>query len=121
MANTDAIIDREKIYTIKYPGERKATDLALYAEMDPYTGEKLWFQIPPDRAHSIKGRIGRKTSNGFTFISDGYAPGEWEFTEVTYESIKAGKNDPIIGKEEILASVADTKDLQDWYHRQFPE
>ncbi len=116
MAKTD-MVDRNKVYVIW----RKADgwgDLAF--EVEPYDGnyKGIQYSVSSLRGHRIKGKIGKKTSRGFTFISENPVfPGEWEFVEVTYEGMKAGDYGNIIGREELLAQVSNTQELHEWYNR----
>lgn len=115
------VIDINKAYAIW----RKATgwgDLAFEVELydDDYKG--ISYSVSATRGHRIKGKFGKKTKRGFTFIADkgGVFPGEWEFVEVTYEGMKAGEYGNIIGRDKLLEQVSNTQELQDWYHRNFP-
>ncbi len=67
----------------------------------------------------IEGRLGHKTDVGFTFISEGFAKGEWEFIELTYENFKDEYYKIVIGGDKILKQVSNTKELIDWYHNNF--
>lgn len=113
------MVDKQKVYIIRYPGDKELSDLAF--EVEPYSGRYngIQFSVSALRGHRIKGKLGRKTETGFTFIADkGTAfPGEWEFVEVTYEGMKAGDYGNIIGREELLAQVSNTQELHEWYNR----
>ena len=116
MAKTD-MVDKSKVYAIW----RKASgwsDLAF--EVEPYDdgGKGIQYSVSALRGHRIKGKLGKKTKRGFTFISENPVfPGKWEFVEVTYEGMKAGDYGNITGREKILEQVSNTQELQEWYNR----
>lgn len=81
-------VDYNKLYAIKFADEKEASDFAIMANPDYQGFNGICYCSPPSRGHMIKGHLGRKTAAGFTFISEGYARGEWEFIEVTYENFR---------------------------------
>lgn len=113
--------DPNKIYIYKFPGdtEFKAIAMDVDASREKFNG--ICFLTPPDRAHMIEGRIGKQTEHGFTFISKGFRPGEWEFEELTYDVLKAGFYKHIYAGEKLLEQVHNTQELQDYYHENFPD
>lgn len=116
------MVDKSKIYAYKWPGKKTAVELVLYVDADYPGFEGICFLSPPNHGHMIKGKLGKQTEKGFTFIADkeAYAAGEWEFIEINYNNFKQEYHKLAEGGEEILAVVSNTQELQDWYHRSFP-
>ena len=84
MAKQTGIVDNGKLYAYRLPGEKKFFDFALKVDPDYHGFKGICFVSPPRHPHMIKGKLGKKTATGFTFIADkdAYAPGEWEFVEL---------------------------------------
>lgn len=115
------IADPEKIYTIRMPGEKEPESIAMDVDTSGKKIDGICFLTPPDHGHAIRGKIGDRKKNGFTFISKGYKQGEWEFEELTYDVLKAGFYKHIYGGEQLLELVHNTQELQDYYHENFPD
>lgn len=113
--------DPKKIYTIRFPGEAEAIIIAMTVDTSKEKFKGIRFLTPPDRDHMIRGKVKRFTKNGFVFTSTGYCPGDWEFTELTYEILKAGFYKHIYGGEHLLKLVHNTQELQDYYNENFPD
>lgn len=115
-------MDRRKVYIYKKTSEKDFMDIACDCHMhQPAEGDQreLWFLTPPDRGHMIKGEVLRETEDGFTFRSDGYAPGEWTFKELTILDFKRRYFKIIVGGEEIAHTIKTTEDLHEWYRKEF--
>lgn len=119
MAGKHAWVDKGKIYAVKMAGDEKAHSLALSVDPAYRSFKGICFYTPGERGHMIEGYLGKKTDTGFTFISDGYAKGEWEFIEVTYDNFKSEYYKIVEGGGEILDQVSTTQELIDWYHERF--
>lgn len=119
MASKKSWVDKNKIYAIKMTSEEKAYSLALSVVPAFRDFKGICYYTPGERGHMIKGHLGRKTDSGFTFISEGFDPGEWEFIEVTYENFKDEYYKIVISGEQILKEVSNTQELIDWYHKNF--
>lgn len=119
MTDKNAWMDKGKIYAVKMAGEEKAYSLALSVDPTYRRFNGICFYTPGERGHMIEGHLGKKTDNGFTFISEGYAKGEWEFIEVTYDNFKSEYYKIVEGGGEILEEVSTTQELIDWYHERF--
>lgn len=120
MGNANVFVDKNKIYAVKMADEKKAYSLALYVDPAFRDFKGICFYTPGERGHMIEGRLGEKTDTGFTFISEGYAPGLWTFTEVTYENFKNEYHKIVECGSEILERVSTTQELVNWYHDSFP-
>lgn len=114
------MVNKSRIYAYRWPGEAEAIGLAMYVDPDYHGFKGICFLTPPHRGHMIEGELGKKTETGFTFISWGFAAGEWEFTELTYENFKSEYHVLAEGSDEILSEVSSTEELQEWYHSHFP-
>jgi hypothetical protein len=119
----------EKVYvyeTAEWDEKGERLDgIALHCQYwERPNGKKyLCFLTPPDRGHSIEGKFPEETPDGFTFISEGFAPGEWTFKELTIESLRgeyAERDALIVGGEEIGKAFNTTQELYDWYNKEFP-
>lgn len=110
------IVDPKKIYVIRMTDEKEPVSIAMNVDLAFRDFKGICYLTPPDRPHMIKGKMGKKTENGFTFISEGFEPGEWEFTELTYDVLKAGFYKHIYGGKQLLEQVHSTQELQDYYH-----
>ncbi len=119
MTNKNDMVDKDKIYAVKFPGDKQANSLAMNVDPNYKNFKGICFLTPFDRGHMIEGKLGRKTKTGFTFISSGFASGEWEFIELTYENFCNDYRRLVEGSDEILAKVKNTQELQDWYHGRF--
>ena len=115
------IADPKKIYTVKMPGEEEATLVAMDVDISRKKFAGICFLTPSDRGHMIKGDLGEATADGFTFISTGFRSGEWVFTELTYDVLKAGFYKHIYAGDQLLKQVHNTQELQDYYHDNFPD
>ena len=68
----------------------------------------------------LRGKLGKKTKTGFTFIVSQWENTEIEFIEITYENFKNEFYKIVSHPEEVLAQVSNTNELIDYYHRTFP-
>lgn len=118
MAKQTGIVDNGKLYAYRLPGEKKFFDFALKVDPDYHGFKGICFVSPPRHPHMIKGKLGGKTATGFTFIADkdAYAPGEWEFVELTYENFRDEFCKICMdGGESVLAEVSNTEELIEFY------
>ena len=111
--------DRDKIYAIKMTSKDRAYSLALFVDSELHDFKGICYLIPGEHGHMLRGHLGRRTDRGFTFISEGHDPGEWEFIEVTYDNFKEEYHRIVAEGERILEEVSSTQELIDWYHRSF--
>ncbi|MDR1688328.1 MAG: hypothetical protein LBS21_06925 [Clostridiales bacterium] len=109
-------MDKIKVYAVKMAGKKKYTGLACGCEYraDPETFKGLCYLTPPDRGHMIPGEILKETRTGFEFMSTGYAPGKWVFTEVTADNFQK-KFGHLIMDDERLDFINTTEDLQEYF------
>ncbi|NLN42108.1 MAG: hypothetical protein GX160_09040, partial [Clostridiales bacterium] len=63
--------------------------------------------------------IKEETEKGFTFISEGYMPGEWQFKVLTIEEFKRKYYELVEGGQALAAKLNTTEDLHQWYRREF--
>ena len=118
MAKQTGIVDNGKLYAYRLPGEKKFFDFALKVDPDYHGFKGICFVSPPRHPHMIKGKLGKKTATGFTIIADkdAYAPGEWEFVELTYENFRDEFCKICMdGGESVLAEVSNTEELIEFY------
>ena len=109
-------MDRRKVYIYKKTSEKDFMDIACDCHI--HKGN-LRFLIPPDRGHMIKGEVTGMTEDGFTFRSDGYAPGEWTFKELTIQDFKRKYFKMIVAGVEMAHTIKSTEDLHEWYRKEF--
>lgn len=114
------IADPKKIYIFRFPGETEVTGIAMMVDISMKKFPGIIFLIPENRGHAIRGKPGKKTKTGFTFISEGFEPGEWVFEELTYDMMKAGFYKHVWDGEQLLKLVHNTQELQDYYNTHFP-
>lgn len=119
------IIDKGKLYALRFPREEKPSEIVMNVEIDHRGFEGICYLTPPDHGHMIAGKVGGKTRDGFTFIAD-YGEGKkhretWEFTEITYDNFKEEFYKLAYGGEQLLEQVHNTKELEDYYHSNFPD
>lgn len=68
-------MNRRLVYTIKRPGDKKPTGLALNCHL--WHGAFRYFDM--EHGHEIPGKVTEDGEDAFTFTSEGYAPGAWRF------------------------------------------
>lgn len=115
------MISQKKVYVYKWAGEKEFNGVALDCQMhkDRLSSEnQLWFDAT-GHPHMIKGEIIRETADGFTFRSDGFKPGEWEFKELTIEDFRRKYYKLVGAGEAIAAKINTTEDLHEWFRKQF--
>ena len=115
-------MDATKVYAVRIAGNDFYTTIAMICELrneDGFTG--LCFLSPPDRPHMIEGTETKNTSQGFKYLSTGYAPGWWEFEELTIESFRDQHYKLVAGGDEIGRCVQSDKELHEWFNSRFPE
>lgn len=107
-------MNRRLTYTVKWPGSKKPDGLAMNCHMK--NGQLRFFSTI--RGHMIDGEVIKDGEEAFTFRSDGFEPGEWEFKALTIEDVRRGvvwiENGDIIAK-----TIQTTEDLQEWYRKTF--
>ena len=115
---TSNIVKRDKLYVIQHPGKKKPSELIMDAQINKrFKG--IWFLTPPSHGHMIRGKVIRKTENGFIFRRDG-DPGDWIFTEVTYENFCNEYYKIVYGGAILKDEVSSTEELEKYYHDHFP-
>jgi len=117
----DRIADPNKLYALRFAGDKEAKEIVMNVETDREGFSGICYLTPPDRGHMIDGTMGEKTKGGFTFNSTGYKPGEWEFAEVTYDNFKSKYHKLAYGGEQLLRQINNTRELEDYYHDNFPD
>ena len=115
MAGKNTWVDKKKIYAVKMAGHEKADSLVTSVDPAHHGFKGICFYTYGERGHMIEGHLGPKTDKGFTFISEGYAPGKWEFIELTYDNFKNEYHKIVIGGDKILEQVSNTQELLEWY------
>ena len=77
-------MNRRLVYTIKRPGDKKPTGLALNCHL--WHGAFRYFDM--EHGHEIPGKVTEDGEDAFTFTSEGYAPGAWRFEKLTIERFR---------------------------------
>ena len=116
----EEIVDRNKIYAVRFRENGKASDIAIYAQLGYRGFNGICYLSPPERGHMIEGALEKKTSTGFIFIASQQENEKIEFIEVTYENFKSEFYKIVSHPEEVLAQVSNTQELIEYYHRTFP-
>jgi len=109
------IMDRQAVYIYKLPDEESFTGIALDVHM--HKGNLRYFDT--NRGHEIPGKITEETEKGFTFISEGYMPGEWQFKVLTIEEFKHKYYKLVESGQALAAKLNTTEDLHQWYRKEF--
>lgn len=113
------MIDRRKVYRYRWAGEPKYTGLAMDCHIhDGQNGPELRY-FDTIRGHMVQGEIAQETEDGFTFRSDGYAPGEWTFQELTIQDFRRWVYKHIGMGEAIAQKITTTADLHEWFRKTF--
>lgn len=113
--------DPNKIYVIRFPGDEEASEIVMNVETERKGFSGICYLTPPDHGHMIQGHPEKLTKDGFIFMSTGYMPGKWEFTELTYDSFREKYYKLVYGGEQLVKLVHNTRELQDYYHENFPD
>ena len=116
-----AIVDRNKLYALRFPWDKEAAEIIMNAEIDRGDFKGICYLSPPAHGHMIRGKIGNKTKHGFTFIADENELQEWEFTEVTYENLTSKYHKLVYGWDTLEEQIHSTEELEDYYHSNFPD
>lgn len=126
MSDIEKKLFGRKLYAIKFPDEEESSEIVLNVEFwnDPPTEHSNGFKgicylTPPERGHMIRGEIIEEHEWGFIFHSDGAFEGNWTFTEVTLDSFIEVYGECVMGSSHIASQVANTKELQDWFYKEF--
>ena len=117
------IVDKGKLYALRFPKDKTASEIVMNVETDREGFAGICYLTPPDRGHMINGKVEGLTWNGFSFIADqGKGHRErWEFTEVTYDNFREEFYRIVYGGEQLLEQIHSTKELEDYYHENFPD
>lgn len=109
------MINQRAVCVFKPPGEKDFTGIAMDVHMHK---EGLRF-FDTNRGHELPGKVTGETEKGFTFISTGAAPGEWQFKVLTIEEFKRKHYKLVEGGQVLAAKTKTTEDLHQWYRREF--
>jgi hypothetical protein len=115
-------MDNRKVYVYKTTGEKDFSGIACDCHMHQRSGEdwkELWFLEPPDHGHMIQGKVKDETENGFTFRSEGYAPGDWTFKVLTIQDFRRKYSKLVVEGDVIANTIKTTEDLHEWYRKEF--
>lgn len=110
-------MNRRFVYTIKRPGDKKPSGLALNCHL--WNGAFRYFDM--ERGHEIPGKVTKDGENAFTFTSEGYEPGEWQFEKLTIERFRRETYKIVEGGNYIAQAIHTTDDLHEWYRRKYGE
>lgn len=113
------MINRKAVYVIKFPQNDWAKGISIGIDVHIYKG-CLCYASGPDRGHMIKGNFGKYIDGGFTWISEGYAPGEWTVKELTIEAFKRRYFKELLDRtqaEAMAATIHTTEDLWEYYRK----
>lgn len=109
------MMNQRAVYVFKMAGERYFTGIAL--DVHIHKGNLRFFDT--NRGHEIPGEVTDEAERGFTFRSEGYAPGKWQFKILTIEEFKRKYYKLVEGGQTLAAKLKTTDDLHQWYRREF--
>lgn len=110
-------MNRRFVYTIKRPGDRKPTGLALNCHL--WHGAFRYFDM--ERGHEIPGKVTEDGEDAFTFTSEGCVPGAWQFEKLTIERFRRETYKIVEGGNYIAQAIRSTVDLHEWYRKRYGE
>lgn len=110
-------MNRRFVYTIKRPGDRKPTGLALNCHL--WHGVFRYFDM--ERGHEIPGKVTEDGEDAFTFTSEGCVPGAWQFEKLTIERFRRETYKIVEGGNYIAQAIRSTADLHEWYRKRYGE
>lgn len=110
-------MNRRLVYTIKRPGDKKPTGLALNCHL--WHGAFRYFDM--EHGHEIPGEVAEDGEDAFTFTSEGYAPGAWQFEKLTIERFRRETYKIVEGGNYIAQVIRSTADLHEWYRKRYGE
>lgn len=108
-------MDKRAVFIFKTAGGNDFTGIALDVHM--HKGNLRFFDT--NRGHEIQGKVTEETEKGFTFTSNGAAPGEWQFKVLTIEEFKRKYYKLVEGGQTMAAKLNTTDDLHQWYRMEF--
>lgn len=110
-------MNRRLVYTIKRPGDKKPTGLALNCHL--WHGAFRYFDM--EHGHEIPGKVTEDGEDAFTFTSEGCAPGAWQFEKLTIERFRRETYKIVEGGNYIAQTIRGTADLHEWYRKRYGE
>lgn len=110
-------MNRRLVYTVKRPGDKKSTGLALNCHL--WRGAFRYFDM--EHGHEIPGKVTEDGEDAFTFASEGYAPGAWQFEKLTIERFRRETYKIVEGGNYIAQTIRSTADLHEWYRKRYGE
>ena len=110
-------MNRRLVYTIKRPGDKKPTGLALNCHL--WHGAFRYFDM--EHGHEIPGKVTEDGEDAFTFTSEGCAPGAWQLEKLTIERFRRETYKIVEGGNYIAQTIRSTADLHEWYRKRYGE
>lgn len=110
-------MNRRLVYTVKRPGDKKPTGLALNCHL--WHGAFRYFDM--EHGHEIPGKVTEDGEDAFTFISEGCVPGAWQFEKLTIERFRRETYKIVEGGNYIAQTIHSTADLHEWYRKRYGE
>lgn len=110
-------MNRRLVYTVKRPGDKKPTGLALNCHL--WRGAFRYFDM--EHGHEIPGKVTEDGEDAFTFASEDCAPGAWQFEKLTIERFRRETYKIVEGGNYIAQTIRSTADLHEWYRKRYGE
>ena len=110
-------MNRRLVYTVKRPGDKKPTGLALNCHL--WHGAFRYFDM--EHGHEIPGKVTEDGEGAFTLTSEGCAPGAWQFEKLTIERFRRETYKIVEGGNYIAQTIRSTADLHEWYRKRYGE
>lgn len=110
-------MNRRLVYTVKRPGDKKPTGLALNCHL--WHGTFRYFDM--EHGHEIPGKVTEDGEDAFTFTSEGCVPGAWQFEKLTIERFRRETYKIVEGGNYIAQAIRSTADLHEWYRKRYGE
>ncbi len=108
-------MDRRAIYVLKMTDDNDFSSIA----MDVHMHEDHLRFFDTDKGHLVIGEVIYEDEQGFNFISQGEAPGVWEFKILTIKYFKKKFYKKVTDGKYIAKTLHTTDDLHYWYRRSY--
>ncbi len=113
------IVKKNRLYAIQFSEHSEPSEIIMNAEIGRKGFKGICYLTPPSHGHMIRGKVTKKTKNGFKF-KEIDNPEEWIFTEVTYENFCSKYYKIVYGGATLKDEVSSTEELEKYYHDHFP-
>lgn len=119
---------KRKLYEITFPKDSNMSPtfgmaLEFLDEPDDLDGStgfiKMRYLTPPDRGHSVEGRVVSVDGDNFVFLSARLFSGEWLIKRITLDYYRNERSVFVVGGDDIGSRFETTEELEKWYYEKF--